>query len=454
MNKKYFVLTVVTALVIAMSLMFSACSLSGLSAYDIAVRNGFTGTEQEWLASLKGSNGKDGENFNVDYTAYELYSEMVEKGSYTGSFADFVKEYFGSTGSGVVANNTLFSVVDVVATFTVKTSTGGGFWGGGTTTGKSTSSGTGVFYSVDKETGNALIMTNFHVVYNSSAVKSDKIAESIKVYIYGKQSDEYAIDCEYVGGTSTYDIALLKVSGSEVIKNSAVKAVSFADSDEASVGETVYAVGNSRANGISLTSGVLSVDSEYITMNDPRGNSTTYRVMRFDAAINSGNSGGGLFNSQGKLLGIVNAKNIEENTEGMYYALPSAQVEPVVKNIVEYCLGTSDTTFKKPLIGVQVKSNSSSAVLDGETGLLKIVEEVEIAAITSGSKADGKLKVGDKIISVAVNGREKNVTRSFVLIDTVMGAKAGDTVTTKVLRNGETLSVDIAVTSDCLTEVA
>lgn len=454
MNKKYFVLTVVTALVIAMSLMFSACSLSGLSAYDIAVRNGFTGTEQEWLASLKGSNGKDGENFNVDYTAYELYSEMVEKGSYTGSFADFVKEYFGSTGSGVVANNTLFSVVDVVATSTVKTSTGGGFWGGGTTTGKSTSSGTGVFYSVDKETGNALIMTNFHVVYNSSAVKSDKIAESIKVYIYGKQSDEYAIDCEYVGGTSTYDIALLKVSGSEIIKNSAVKAVSFADSDEASVGETVYAVGNSRAKGISLTSGVLSVDSEYITMNDPRGNSTTYRVMRFDAAINSGNSGGGLFDSQGKLLGIVNAKNIEENTEGMYYALPSAQVEPVVKNIVEYCLGTSDTTFKKPLIGVQVKSNSSSAVLDSATGLLKIVEEVEIAAITSGSKADGKLKVGDKIISVAVNGVEKKVTRSFVLIDTVMGAKAGDTVTTKVLRGGETLSVDIAVTSDCLTEVA
>ena len=297
-------------------------------------------------------------------------------------------------------------------------------------------------------------MTNFHVVYNSSAVKSDKIAESIKVYIYGKQSDEYAIDCEYVGGTSTYDIALLKVSGSEVIKNSSVKAVSFADSDKASVGETVYAVGNSRANGISLTSGVLSVDSEYITMNDPRGNSTTYRVMRFDAAINSGNSGGGLFNSQGKLLGIVNAKNIEENTEGMYYALPSAQVEPVVKNIIEYCLGTSDTTFKKPLIGVQVKSNSSSAVLDSETGLLKIVEEVEIAAITSGSKADGKLKVGDKIISVAVNGVEKKVTRSFVLIDTVMGAKAGDTVTTKVMRGGETLSVDIVITSDCLTEVA
>ncbi|HBK02770.1 MAG TPA: hypothetical protein DDY77_07065, partial [Clostridiales bacterium] len=287
-----------------------------------------------------------------------------------------------------------------------------------------------------------------------SEVKSDKIAETIKVYIYGQQSDSYAIDCEYVGGTSTYDIALLKVSGSDVIKNSSVKAVSFADSDEASVGETVYAVGNSRANGISLTSGVLSVDSEYISMNDPRGNETTYRVMRFDAAINSGNSGGGLFDAEGKLLGIVNAKNIEDNTEGMYYALPSAQVEPVVENIIEYCLGSSNTTFKKPLIGVQVKSNSSSAVLDSETGLLKIVEEVEIAAITSGSAADGKLKVGDKIISVAVNGVEKQVTRSFVLIDTVMGAKAGDVVTTKVLRNGETVSVDITITSDCLTEVA
>ncbi|HBK01490.1 MAG TPA: hypothetical protein DDY77_00460, partial [Clostridiales bacterium] len=166
MKKKYFVLTVIMALVVAMSLTFSACTLSGLSAYDIAVRNGFTGTEQEWLASLKGSNGKDGENFNAGYTAYELYQEMVENGSYTGSFSDFVKEYFGATDSGVIANNTLFSVVDVAATFTVRTSTGGGFWGGNTSTNKSVSYGTGVFYSVDKENGDALIMTNFHVVYN------------------------------------------------------------------------------------------------------------------------------------------------------------------------------------------------------------------------------------------------------------------------------------------------
>lgn len=454
MKKKYFVLSVVIALVVAMSLTFTGCSLTGLSAYEIAVKNGFSGTEQEWLASLKGTNGRDGENFNSGYTAYSLYQEMVDKGSYTGTFSDFVKEYFSSaTGTEAVANNTLFSAVDVVATFSVKTTTGGWPYGYNTTTTKATSSGSGVFYSVDKENGDALIITNFHVVYNTSEVNSDKLAESINVYIYGKQSDDYAITCEYVGGTSTFDIAVLKVSGSDIIKNSSVTAVSFADSDEASVGETVYALGNSKANGLSLTKGILSVDSEYITMTDPRDNTTTYRVMRFDAAINSGNSGGGLFNAEGKLLGIVNAKNIEENVEGMYYALPSAQVKPVVENIIEYCLGSSDTTFKRPIIGVQLKTTSSSAVLDDETGLLKIVEDVEVEAVTSGSKADGKIEKGDKIVSVSVNGVEKKVTRSFVLVDTVMGTKDGDTVTINVLRDGNAVAVDIAITTDCLTAV-
>lgn len=82
------------------------------------------------------------------------------------------------------------------------------------------------------------------------------------------------------------------------------------------VGDSVIAIGNPNAGGIAVTQGILSMESEYITMTAADNVSTVQiRVMRVDAAINGGNSGGGLFNDSGELIGIVNAKVVSEKSK-------------------------------------------------------------------------------------------------------------------------------------------
>ena len=103
--------------------------------------------------------------------------------------------------------------------------------------------------------------------------------------------DEYAIPASYVGGSVTYDLAVVKASKEDVFNvNPYVLPVEFASSY--SVGETAIAIGNSEGEGISVTQGVVSVDSEYINLEIDKKRS--YRSIRIDTAIYSGNSGGGI----------------------------------------------------------------------------------------------------------------------------------------------------------------
>ena len=90
------------------------------------------------------------------------------------------------------------------------------------------------------------------------------------------------------------------------------------------VGSSAIAIGNAQGLGISSTSGVVSVDSEYITMTAADGKTAVaFRVMRVDTAINSGNSGGGMYDDNGNLIGIVNAKIVYDGVENIGYAIPS-----------------------------------------------------------------------------------------------------------------------------------
>ena len=172
----------------------------------------------------------------------------------------------------------------------------------------SSSAGSGIIYSIDKTKGDAYIITNQHVVYN---------VKTIDVYLYGMQLSAYAIPATYVGGSVTYDIAVLKIEGSEVLKNSYARAADFADSEQLRVYDRVYAVGNPEGSGLSATEGIISVASENISITGADGSLLTMRVMRVDAAVNHGNSGGGLYDESGKLVGIVSAKEVSEDIDNM-----------------------------------------------------------------------------------------------------------------------------------------
>ena len=313
------------------------------------------------------------------------------------------------------------------------------------------SAGSGVIYQLDMENGDAFIITNYHVVYDEDSRQSNGIAEQIDVYLYGSEFSGLEMKATYVGGSMYYDLAVLRVEGSRVLKNSEALEVQVADSDHVQVGSAAIAIGNAEGEGISVTSGVVSVDSEYLTMTAVDGvTSVDYRVMRIDTAVNSGNSGGGLFDSNGHLIGIVNAKIIDASVENIGYALPSASVTAVVDNIIDHCYGKENENVLRPIMGITVTTTHSKAVYDEETGLLNVVETVAVYSVDE-TKLGRVFQVDDQLVSITLGGKTKVITRQFQLIDTMVNARVGDVVEFVVLRNGVEQTLTITVTEDCLT---
>jgi serine protease Do len=310
------------------------------------------------------------------------------------------------------------------------------------------SAGSGVIYKLDKNAGDAYIITNYHVVYDKDANTENKISNDIHLYLYGQHHDKYKIKAEYVGGSMNYDLAVLKVSQSEVLMRSEAKAVDVANSDLVSVLETAIAIGNPEGNGISATVGYVNVESEYIKMlGVDNQTQVEYRVMRIDTAVNSGNSGGGLFNSKGELIGIVNAKMSASAVDNIGYAIPSNVVRAVAENIIYYCDGTDKECVYKCVLGITLSASSSVAKYDTETGKVHIVEEITIKELSESSPS---LEVGDIITSVTIDGVKTEVTRLHNVIDAMLSAKVGSTVTLTISRNGEAKEITIPITSAML----
>ncbi len=445
--KKTKVLTVICLLFLFV-FTASACALRGASAYEIAVRNGYNGTEQEWLESLKGptgNDGKDGENFNVSYSVYDLYEEAVSKGGFNGTFLQFIEKYFtveDQNYNQAAVNKALFSTVSIYSIF----SSGSGIFQN-----ESASAGSGVIFEIDRQSGNALIITNYHVIYSSELGKK---ADKIFCFLYGSEYESMQIPCTFVGGSSKYDLALLEVKNSSTLMLSNAKAVTMAKTDNISLGQTVIAIGNSFSEGLSVTQGILSVESEDILLGDDKTNTeNSIRVMRYDASVNPGNSGGGLFNSQGELIGIVNAKVVNEEVDNMNYAIPISTVKGVIKGLKKYCLDLENTTFYRPYLGVTITISSSTAYLNQEKNKVEIKETVIVNDVTTGELAFNKLKKNDKIISFKIGEEETLVTRSYQLGDALLGLFVGDTITIKVERDGAILDIPITITQSSIKAV-
>lgn len=412
----------------------------GTSAYEVAVKNGYQGTEKEWLATLQGIDGKDG----ADLTAQDLYETAVANG-YEGTYLEFCANVLKvdlreDNDVDTIAQN-VTSVVSIYCGFSQSVRVNP--WT--VQTQYYPTAGAGVIIDLDQERGNALIVTNYHVIYDADSDRANGISDSIYLYTYGaynafggnKYSTPYAdtkgdgMKATYVGGAMEYDIALLSVTGSAFLKTCVASEARIAASDEVQVGEKVFAIGNPDGAGIAATEGIVSVESEYIQMSSTDGSSTVlqYRVMRTDAAINSGNSGGALFNAKGELIGITNAKNAGSEIDNMGYALPITQVKNLADNILA---NRTECCAKVAALGIMVQIVDSKAYYDG-FGKLKIMEEFEVASINTGA-ANGKLRIGDKIKGIKINNGEwVSFTRQYQLIDQLLCVRKGDTVALKVV---------------------
>ncbi|MDE5654406.1 MAG: S1C family serine protease, partial [Clostridia bacterium] len=423
------------SLIIAMlCAFFVACDgKQGKSAYELAVEHGFEGSLEEWLDSLKGSdgqNGTDGKNgADGAVSIQEIYDKAVEEG-FKGDYIEFLQSYLNLSEDVQTASNlALLSAVKVRAQGVIADR-----WGREQ---DSTSSGSGVIYKINKDNGDAYIITNYHVVYNTNYKTEDKICDDLDVFLYGyDEFEEQAIPVKYIGGAYDYDIAILKASGSNIIKNSDARAVDVASSKDVAVGSTAIAVGAPSSGGetyyneikFSVTKGVISVDSEELTISDSTiGLSYTTRVMRVDTAINSGNSGGGLFNAKGQLIGIVNAKASSTSIDNMGYAIPSDVAIGIADYAIANCDGEENKNIKKVYLGIGGVVNSSKAVYDTATKTVKVVEEILVSSIEEDSLASYYLQVGDILNAVEIDGVTYEITRSFSLTDALWRVKASTT---------------------------
>ena len=378
---------------------------------------------------VDGKDGEDGEDANVS-ALYQKYVEIY--GNIT--YAEFLDLYlaFGEAGYTAI-NRTLRSTAKVFCEFTEPDASENA----ANETKLAIYTGAAVVYQMDGE--NTYFLTNYHVVHSEDAV-GEKISQKIHCYLYGSESvpqkqkdengntyaeyDSYAIACEYIGGAATYDLALLRADTKDVLAlNPDVCAVDVAD--EYYVGQTAITVGNPGGDGLSVTQGVVSVANEFISLSID-GTSRSYRSIRMDTPLYKGNSGGGLFNEQGELIGISNAG--DTTNQNINYAIPLQIVKAVTENIFLHHKDGDENTVGvyKPTIGVTVQGENTKYVYDEASGFGNIVENVVIKEITEGSIAQTLgLKAGDVLCGIVIDGETYTLERYFSLGDYVLGLTDG-----------------------------
>ena len=269
------------------------------------------------------------------------------------------------------------------------------------------SSGSGVIISED-----GYIVTNNHVIEDGRSVT-----------IIMRDGTEYP--AEIVGSDDVLDIAVLKIEATGL-----VPAV-IGTSGSVEIGETAVVIGNPLGKfGNSVTSGVVSGLDREITIDDE-----TMILMQTDAAVNPGNSGGGLFNDRGELIGVIVAKSGGTNVEGLGFAIPIDDAKKVISDLMEYGYVTG-----RPQLGIEVVEigNSMTAMRYGVNRLGLYIGNVEN---DSQAYNDG-LRIGDCIVSI--DGEE--ITTFATMKQILARHSVGDVLTIEVIRYGENKTETLNVT--------
>lgn len=312
-----------------------------------------------------------------------------------------------------------------------------------------TINGSGVIYSLDRASGDAIIVTNYHVVYYKESLSQNRVSEDIDIYLYGMEAEQYKVKATFVGGSLTEDIAVLRVSGSEALKNSCAVSAIIGDSSRLAVTDSVLAVGNPEGDGISATAGIVSMNDETITMigADER-TGISLRVIRVDCGVNQGNSGGGLYDGDGKLVGIVNAKKTGSEIDNIAWALPINRVRNLVDNILDHCDGEEIIHPKKALVGITLYAAALGVKIDGESGDIRRYEVVEVHEVSDTCIIPDEIAVGDRIIYTTVDGVRLDAERVHMVIDHLLTARVGSTLVIGAERDGVAFEITIILTED------
>ncbi len=304
----------------------------------------------------------------------------------------------------------LLTAAEVYATYVnstvgITTSITTNFWGYQST---SAASGSGFILSED-----GYVVTNFHVIEDSN---------SITVSMY----DGTVYDAKLVGYDESNDIAVLKIDAK------GLSPVVLGKSDDMYVGDNVVAIGNPLGElTFSLTAGTVSALNRDVTMS----NGVVMTLIQTDCAINSGNSGGALFNMYGEVVGITNAKYSsssysEASIDNIGFAIPIDDVKGIIESIIE------KGYVSKPYIGVSVADVSEESQSYG------LPQGAAVREIVEGSPAEAS---GLQVNDIITHANGEPITGSSELVAVVRDCETGDVLNLTVYRRGETLEISITV---------
>lgn len=352
----------------------------------------------------------------------------------------------GAYDISVASNIGLTSAVSITAKFTKTEKKISGIFPGYKKSDYSTA-GSGVIYKLDSQNGDAFIMTNYHVIHDSAS--DSGISQDISVFLYGRENEKYAITASYVGGSPNYDIAVLRIVRAPALQDSVYTQARIAEFDSATAGEPAIAIGNPEGGGISVSSGIVSVPSEYITVpSSDRKSSITQRVIRVDTAVNSGNSGGGLYNGSGQLIGIVNAKIVDDEVENIGYAIPIEIAVRAADNIIDNCYQKDCSSLMRASLGVSLSVSENRAAINTDTGFITLIEKVTISDVDNGGVAYGLLSVGDELISAKLGEEVISISKRYKLIDLMLKARPDDVISLTIERNSKIQTVEIKISEN------
>ena len=274
-------------------------------------------------------------------------------------------------------------------------------------TSTATASGSGIIISDD-----GYILTNNHIVSTSSSESYYEVSEATKVTVT-LFNDETEYEATIVGKDEQTDLAVVKIDKTGLSK------AEFADSDNIKVGEFAMAVGNPLGMQSSITCGVISAVNREVTDSDGKN----FTLIQTDAAINSGNSGGALVNSEGKVVGINTLKLSGTGIEGMGFAIPINSTTDITSQLIQY------SKVKRPYIGI------SGMDLDEKTAKTNnLVVGIYVKSVDDFSAGE---KAGIKIGDVIIEADGKKITTMDELNEIKNSHKIGDEMKIKVNRDGE-----------------
>ena len=266
-------------------------------------------------------------------------------------------------------------------------------------------------------TSDGYILTNYHVISGSKTV-------TVATY------DHETYDAKVIGYDASNDIAVIKIDAENL------KPVTLGDSDTLRVGESVYAIGNPLGElTFSLTGGIVSA----LSRNVQTEAGTSMSLIQTDCAINSGNSGGALFNTRGEVIGITNAKysssgmSSEAEIDNIGFAIPINSVKRIVTSIIEngYVL--------KPYIGISV-----SPLSEETAKIIGIKAGAVVQDVTEDAPAD---KAGLKNHDVIVKVGDTDINDSNDLVQVISKSDPGDVLTFHIYRQGQEITLDVEIGS-------